>query len=337
MTESDIPTTTSEMLRIRGQDIPVTTTTIQHDSLKFFVENPRIYSVLRKGRDTEPSQEEIQAKLLKMEHVRELIVDIRRDGGLTDPIIVRRGTLEVLEGNSRLAAYRYLAELNPLKWSMIKVRLLPEDVNDTLVLALLGQYHLKGKTAWPPFEKAGFLYRRHMDHNVPVDQLALEVGETKHRVGQLVRVYAFMVRHDQDEKDRWSYYDEYLKSQYIKKVRDDDLDRLVVQKVTTGAISRAVDIRDKLAVICKAPKALKKFKVGDIDFEDAYKAAVEGGADSTPYMKLSKFRRWLATPEAENALARTSNQAHKKIVYELRKLNTIVPRLLKNLDSQDGS
>lgn len=337
MTQNDIPADAGETLRIRGKDIPVTTTTMPHNDLKFFVDNPRLYSVLRKDRDGEPSQDEIEAKLIDMEHVRELIQDIRRDDGLTDPIIVRRGTWEVLEGNSRLAAYRRLAQLDPIKWSTIKVRLLPEDVDDALILALLGQYHLKGKTAWAPFEKAGFLYRRRMDHNISVDRLAQEVGDTKPRVGQLVKVYDFMVRHGQDEKARWSYYDEYLKSRYIKKVRDDDLDRLVVEKISSGAIPRAVDIRDKLAVICKAPRTLKKFKAGHCDFEEAYAAAVEGGADSTPYMKLSKFRQWLATPEAEDALARTRDQTRNRIVFELKKLNTLVPKMLKHLEKQDES
>ena len=138
-------TQNGETLLIRGKEIPVLTTTLRQDTLRFFVDNPRVYSVLRKDGTAEPSQEEIQAKLLDMDHVKELIHDIKRDGGLTDPIIVRDGTLEVLEGNSRLAAYRHLVNLDPIKWGMVKVRLLPEDMDEKLILALLGQYHLKGK------------------------------------------------------------------------------------------------------------------------------------------------------------------------------------------------
>ncbi|MCY4289729.1 MAG: ParB N-terminal domain-containing protein [Aestuariivita sp.] len=336
MTPDNVPSEIHGTLRIRNTDIPVVTTTVSNHCLKFFVENPRIYSILRKDHDAEPSQDEIQAKLIKMEHVKELIQDIRRDGGLTDPIIVGRGTWEVLEGNSRLAAYRRLAELDPIKWDTIKVQLLPEDVDDALVLALLGQYHIRGKTPWPPFEKAGFLYRRHKNHDVSVEQLALEVGETKNRVDQLVRVYQFMVDHDQDEKDRWSYFEEYFKSQHIKKVRDKNLDQLVVQKIATGEIQRAIDIRNKLAVICKSPKSLKKFKDGHGDFDRAYAVAVKSGADSTPYMKLSKFRRWLASTEATDALMETSGETRQKIKFELNKLNKIVPQMLKHLKTKDG-
>ena len=326
-------TQNGETLLIRGKEIPVLTTTLRQDTLRFFVDNPRVYSVLRKDGTAEPSQEEIQAKLLDMDHVKELIHDIKRDGGLTDPIIVRDGTLEVLEGNSRLAAYRHLVNLDPIKWGMIKVRLLPQDMDEKLILALLGQYHLKGKTAWPPFEKAGFLYRRHKTHDIPVDQLALEVGETRQKVAHMVSVYQFMIDSDQDEKARWSYYDEYLKSRFIKKVRNEKIDRLIVEKINSGEIARAVDVRDKLTVICKAPKPLKRFTAGEYDFEEAYDWAVEAGADHTPYAKLAKFRKWLATQETELALGRTGGETRSKIEFELKKLGPVVDSLLKRLSN----
>ena len=320
-----------ETILIRGHEIPVVTTTLLQETLSFFVENPRVYSVLRKNGAAEPGQDEIQAKLLEMEHVRELIQDIKRDGGLTDPLIVRSGTFEVLEGNSRLAAYRHLARLDAIKWGKIKVRLLPEDIDEKLILALLGQYHLKGKTAWPPFEKAGFLYRQHQNHNIPVDQLAREVGETEQKVKHMVQVYQFMVDHDQDEKARWSYYDEYLKSRFIKGVRNEEFDRLIVKKIGSGEIARAVDVRDKLPVICKAPKQLKKFKKGDYSFQEGYEWAVEAGADSTPYAKLSRFRKWLASQETERALAQTGGETRRKMEYELKRLAPVVQKMLKKL------
>lgn len=320
-----------ETILIRGQEIPVIKATLPQETLRFFVENPRIYSVLRKDGVAEPSQDEIQAKLLNMEHVRELIQDIRRDGGLTDPIIVRNGTFEVLEGNSRLAAYRQLAKLDAIKWGKIKVRLLPKNIDEKLVFALLGQYHLKGKTAWPPFEKAGFLYRRHKNHCISTDKLAREVGETKQKVTHMVQVYQFMVDHDQDEKARWSYYDEYLKSRSIKGVRNEEFDQLIVEKIESGEIERAVEVRDKLTVLCKAPKQLKKFKAGKYSFQEGYEFAVEAGADSTPYAKLARFRKWLSLQETEKALVRTNGETRQKLEFELKKLLPLVQKNLNKL------
>ncbi len=103
--------------------------------MKFFTENPRVYSLVRSD-SSEPSQEQIQERLLDMEHVKELIQDVKQNEGLIEPLIVKDGTFEVLEGNSRLAAYRYLAKGDPIKWGRIKCTLLPSDISEALVCFL---------------------------------------------------------------------------------------------------------------------------------------------------------------------------------------------------------
>src|SRR5579884_1719005 len=108
------PAVTNSIL-IRGTEIPAVTLQLEQQKLRFYADNPRVYSVLR-GDGKVPSQEEIQKRLLEMEHVKELIQDIRLNKGLIEPLIVRDGTFEVLEGNSRLAAYRFLAKSDPVKW-----------------------------------------------------------------------------------------------------------------------------------------------------------------------------------------------------------------------------
>lgn len=315
------PLPTGETLLIRGVEIAVETTTLPQTSLRFFVDNPRVYSVLR-GDAREPGQEEIERKLLAMDHVKALIQDIKRDGGLTDPVVVRAGNLEVLEGNSRLAAYRALAKVDPIKWGRMKVRLLPADLDEALIFALLGQYHIRGKKDWAPFEQAGFLYRRSQAHEIHSAQLAQEIGLSKRKVEHLIAVYQFMLDHDEADTARWSYYDEYLKSSAIRKARlaQPGFDVLVVQKVKSGEIARAVDVRDRLPIICAASKSVQKFAMGALDFENSHEHAVEAGADSTPYKKLAKFRQWLANPEVELALGRAQGETRRKIQFELDKL-----------------
>ena len=272
-----------------------------------------------------------------MDHVKALIQDIKRDGGLTDPVVVRAGSLEVLEGNSRLAAYRALAKIDPLKWATIKCKLLPEDLDESLIFALLGQYHIKGKKDWAPFEQAGFLYRRSTVHNIDSVQLAQELGLSKHKVEHLINTYQFMLDHHETDTARWSYYDEYLKSRPIRKVRlgQSSFDALVVEKVKSGEIARAVDIRDRLPVICSAPKVLRKFAKRTHDFEEAYERAVDAGADSTPYKKLATFRKWLAKPEVATALGRTQGETRKKIEFELDRLAGRVKTVRGKLKSKN--
>jgi hypothetical protein len=314
----------SDTLLIRGVNIPVDSANIEQGKLRFFVDNPRIYSILHAD-GVEPAQEDIERRLLDMDHVKALIHDIKRDGGLTDPVIVRAGSLDVLEGNSRLAAYRALARLDPIKWARMKCRLLPADLDEGLIFALLGQYHIKGKKDWAAFEQAGFLYRRSKAHDVDSGKLALEIGLSKQRVEHLINTYQFMIDNDEVTTSKWSYYYEYLKSTKIEKARLKiaNLDKIIVSKIKSGEIGRAEDIRDRLPVICTAPKALQKFGNGT-DFESAYSHAVESGADSTPYKKLASFRQWLVRPEVETALGQAQGETRKKILFELDKLATRV-------------
>lgn len=321
MKKEDTKGAEGETLLIRGVEVPVRTTMLPQADLRFFVDNPRVYSALRND-GGDPSQAAIQRKLLEMDHVKALIQDIKRDGGLTDPVVVRDGKLEVLEGNSRLAAYRALAKSDPIKWGRMKAKVLPAGIDEALVFALLGQYHIKGKKDWAPFEQAGFLYRRSKTQDIDSATLAQEIGLTRAKVEHLVSVYQFMLDHGEVDTARWSYYDEYVKSTKIRKARlaHKGFDDLVVGKIKSGEIARAVDVRDSLPMICSAPKSLQRFATGKDDFESALDHAVKGGADSSPYKRLARFRQWLARMEVEDALGKTQGETRKKVEFELDKL-----------------
>jgi len=107
----------ADSITIKGKEIPVRIGFLLVGDLKFYPDNPRIYSMMSvTGR--EPTQEEVYDKLINMEHVRTLISTIKSNKGLREPIIVK--DYLVLEGNSRLAAYKYLANQDPITWGTIK-------------------------------------------------------------------------------------------------------------------------------------------------------------------------------------------------------------------------
>ena len=321
----------SGTIRIRNEDIPVKTGWIEQSRLKFFVDNPRIYSIVRSdGR--EPEQAEIYAKLRELEHVRVLKEDIRENGGLIDPIIVKDGSLEVLEGNSRLAAYRWLAEnIDPNKWSKIKCTLLPADTDERLIFALLGQYHIKGKKDWVPYEKAGFLHRRFHHHKQDLPTVASELGIRQGEAEHLIKVYDFMILHHEQDRERWSYYDEYLRSKRIKKARDayPDFDANIVAKIRSGEIKRAVDVRDDLPTICVGPaKILKRFAEGKVRFEDAHEASADAGGENGDFKKLKKFRDWIVKSETERDLVDLREKGIRdRIEYELSAIEKRIRKL----------
>jgi len=306
---------------ILGVEVPTTTQLLKQSTLKFYADNPRVYSVVRANGKV-PTQDEIQEQLSQLDHVRELRDDIRRNGGLLEPLIVRDRTLDVLEGNSRLAAYRQLAAKEPIKWAEVKCTVLPADVKESLIFALLGQFHIKGKKDWAPYEQAGFLYRRFKTHNVTAGGLASELGLSAKKVGHLIDTYEFMVEHDEVDINKWSYYDEYLKSNKIKKARNQHpgMDDLVVESIKSGDIERAMDLRDQLPVVCASPVVLKKFAEGKVTLAEAHERAVDSGADSVPYKRATAFRKWITEPEIDTMLASCPGKVRDKLIYELRKI-----------------
>jgi hypothetical protein len=112
------------------------------------------------------------------------------------------------------------------------------------------------------------------------------------------------------------------------------MDQLVVEKIASGEIARAADLRDKLPVICESkPKVLKRFVSGGDTFEEAYERAVESGGDHTPYQKLSKFRKWLARQEVQDGLIAADGTLESQITFELRQLQRLVATLQKKRKS----
>lgn len=322
-----------DVLVLRSKKIPVELADLPQANLKFYLENPRLYTLVREERH-EPTQEEIEETLGRMDHVKQLIRSIKENGGLIDAVIVQGGTNIVLEGNSRLAAYRVLAKQDPIKWGKIKAKVLPESIGESEIFSLLGEYHIIGKKDWAPFEQAGYLYRRHKTHGVAVQDLAKEINIGTKTISHLIDVYQFMLDHRERDVNRWSYYDEYLKSNKIKKARRDhpDLDDLVVVKIRSGEIERAVEVRDDLKKIVEAGgKVLERFAAGKKDFKESVQAALHKGVGEHGVRHLKKFKEWIATGDAQLEIVNLQGETKKECIYELKKIETLVSRLIKRL------
>ena len=317
-------------LTIMGQEVPVKVVTLRHDELRFYPHNPRVYSLLSVD-DKEPSQDEIERCLTQMEHVKQLRQSIMANGGLLDPLLVRAGDNVVLEGNSRLAAYRLLSRGNPVKWAKVKCTLLPDDLTDDRVFALLGEYHIIGRKDWAPFEQAGYLWRRHTKHGAPPDQIEKEVGVSAKAIKHMIDVYSFMVTHGDVDPQRWSYYDEYLKSRKIGDARKylPEIDTIVVSQIRTGEIGKAADIRDKLSRVCSSEqgKTVKRFIAGERSLEKCYEDAVAGGANNALYQKLCRFRTQIKAPDVRREIDKMPTDLRKKCKYELEKIYKRVKEL----------
>lgn len=322
---------TVDTITLGRKEIEVRNGFLPQRDLVFYPENPRIFSIVRAD-GTLPSQELIESRLSDMEHVKRLLQSIRANGGLTDPLIVRDGALQVLEGNSRLAAYRLLAQRDPKKWGSVKVKLLPSDIDEKLVFALLGEYHIVGRQDWQPYEQAGYLYRRVENQQSSESSIARELGLTRARVRNLIAVYRFMVDHEDYNVDRWSYYEEYLRSRPIKKARSQfpALDERFVSSVKSGELTVAREVREKVAKIARGgDRSIKIFLSGEKTLDRAVLSAVDRGVDNTLLSQFKQFRGVVNGKNVLNDLEAMQPEQLDKTIFELKKIQQRLATILK--------
>lgn len=314
----------TENLTIGKKDYVVEICELNQADLMFYTENPRVYSSLNMD-GGDPSQDEIEEHMCNMDHVKQLKVSIESNGGLIDPLIVRDGDFTVLEGNSRLAAYRLLCRTDAITWGKVKCELLPADIDDSAIFALLGQYHIIGRKDWDPFEQANYLYRRHQQTRLPVEYMAQELGISKQKADKMINVITFMIENNDMDKHHWSQYEEYLKNAGIKKYRETnpDLDETIVNAIKTETINEASDMR-KLGDIAKigdkqSKKVMQKISEGEIDIYEGYSQVQDAGKLDDVVRKLKNFRQYINDNTVEKQI-RASDETYKQAQFEIKKI-----------------
>lgn len=308
------------------------------NELLFYEENPRIYSIINSDGNM-PSQEGIEEILTTMDHVKQLKVSIEQNGGIIDPLIVlkKKDSYTVLEGNSRLAAYRILAKKNPSKWKEVKCTVLSEDITDDDIFTLLGQYHLIGRKDWSKFEQASYLFRKKHTSKLDNDILAQSIGLPTPTVVQYLRIYNFMRDHNDLRPDKWSYYDEYLKNRGIKKYRDTSpkIDEIFVAKVKTGEIKQAVDVRNQLGTLAKgtdktAKRLMQELINGKISLDDAHDRYESTGKTGGAYLRVKKVLLTFVDDDFQKKV-KIEAASTRDMAFQLKKIKLIVEKLLRDI------
>lgn len=325
---------------IGKNEYEVIETQLNQDELLFYNKNPRVYSILRSN-GNDPTQADIEAQMKSMEHVKQLRYSIEQNGGLIDPLIVIKMNDEyvVLEGNSRLAAYRILADKDPIKWQKVRANILPDTITEEEIFTLLGQYHLVGRKDWSIFEQAAYLHRQKQASQIETDILAKNVGLTTGKVNSLIRVYEFMYEHDDLRPDRWSYYGEYLKNRGIQKYRETfaTLDDVFVKQVKTGKIKQAIDVRDKLGKMAKATDTTTKRIMKDFieernSLEQGFDRFEASGRSGDSFQQLKRFKDKVTSLEFTKSLKKEAVANKGATLQELRKIRQAVEKLIKEID-----
>ncbi len=261
-----------------GQKIQTRIEEIDIFKLNYWKENPRVNAIIKQNfGDKDISDEDIE-KLLwdKVDSVRDLCQDIKKHGGLIDEIMVK-GNI-VLEGNSRLCAYRHLYkkaeqkndEDEMLKWSYIRARILPEETSNEVLFSILGTWHIKGKTKWDTYEKAAYFKRMNIEYGYSLKDIASSISETEKFVKDHIEAHDLMVKHDVYTLEKFSYFYELVKNKKIKELADKDPSVIpnTIQAIKEDRFKRGEDIRD-LHKVLKDKKAKKEFFEDKVYFNDA--------------------------------------------------------------------
>ena len=325
-------------ITIGKKEYEVSEVQLNQCELLFYEENPRVYSALRADRST-PTQEVIEDKMTSMDHVKQLRLSIEQNGGLIDPLMVvkRNDEYIVLEGNSRLAAYRLLAAKDPVKWQKVRACILPEEITDGDIFTLLGQYNLVGRKDWSVFEHAAYLHRQKESTGIATDILAKNVGLTKGKVDAYLKVYSFMLEHDDLRPDRWSYYEEYLKNRGINKYREThpQMDEVFVRQVKTEQIKQAMDVRTVLGEIAKSKdktsaKIMQDIIQGNMSIYDGHEKFKATGKASNGYQRIKKFHDLIDDDDFQKSLLLEAT-TNKSVAFELKKIQKAVNKLIQDI------
>ena len=311
-------------------------------TLSFWKENPRVNSALKRVfGNTDVPDDKIEEILWKENHVKELFQDILKHGGLIDEILVKDNV--VLEGNSRLCAYRKLHKRSIgqndsdgiKKWASIRARIIPGNTTQEVIFTILGTWHIRGKQQWDTFEKAAYLKRMNDEFGYPIDVIADMISESKSFVENNIAAHDLMVDNNVYDLSKFSYFFEMEKNRKITQffVKEPEVKTQVIKAIINNQLERAEEVRD-LPKILNDKVAKREF----LNDECLLKEALETSKDRNPeyddsfYNQIKKTTRILKDcPVSRIDEIKADN---KKLNY-VKMLHKESERLWKKIDPRN--
>ena len=307
-------------IAIMGEQLPARLVRMEIQQLHFLPDNPRVYAAIREMADfddltADEKQERIYQRLLKERSVQKLIREIDRDGGLQEPVIVRMDHRQVIEGNSRLAAYRKLwDDTGDERWAQIRC-LTVTTLKDDQQTRLLAQTHLLGKAEWSPYAKALLCFRWVEEEGKNIATLAELSSLTIRTITKNVKIIQLMKDNNDDKKSNFSYYDVLVTNRKISATIAERpaLKETLFKKIKDKAFT-AQEMRDRVPTVIQKPKILRKFENG-IALDDAYDRAKISGTQR----RLKRIRDRLDDIEQGDidSLAHNEIRAVRQVVKQI--------------------
>jgi hypothetical protein len=219
-------------ITISGKQIPCRYEKLDIYKLEYYEENPRIGSIIAKNKGS-VDQKFIGEKLWDRDETHKLMGRIKEDGGLIHAILVFDN--KVIEGNTRLCAFRHLHELTKDdKWATIPCQILETEIDKRGLYRLLCNEHIVGKIEWDTYEKGSLLTRMLEEDHMKEEEISeiskLSVGKVKEHIA----AYKLMVRENDNNPKRFSHYVQLVVNAEVRKISKEK-DPTVIKKIV-GAI-----------------------------------------------------------------------------------------------------
>jgi hypothetical protein len=299
--------------------------------VEYYPENPRINYIISRFSKNEITQDLIERELFKLESTRERMKDLEENKGLIDEVYVLKN--QVVEGNTRLCAFRKLSQKYPddKRWKTIKARILQDDVSDEELFHILGIFHIKGKTEWDAYEKAAYIHKMIVVLKKDTDEIAKQLHMHKKNVEAALKAYKVMkekflskskdVDKQNDELRKFSYFDAFYHQKDLVE-RAENTPGFVDTFVTWVKEDRFVNaqgVRD-LPKILNNKRAQKIFSVNEP--ETAYMEAMQILHQDKPgkvdkfYKMFADFSAFLDDAEINKVKEELRENKQKKYVIE---------------------
>jgi hypothetical protein len=338
----------TETITVLGREIAYEIRDINIHSLEYYKENPRINYIISRYSPEKISQEFIEQELLKLASTKERIKDLEENKGLLDEVYVVGN--KVVEGNTRLCAYRRLSRKYPEdpRWTCIKARILKDEVKEEELFYILGIFHIKGKTEWDAYEKAAYIHKMIRALNRNPEEIAKQLGKQKKSINAMLKAYEVMSQQyladsgepmlangAKDELKKYSYFEAFFLQKELAKKAEDTPGFLnqFVEWVREDRFKKAQNVRE-LSKILSNKKACKAFCEGEA--EEAFGEAMHILYEHKPekvdrfYKKIREFRELIAEAKVMKIKEEIKKNKNKK--NELQQCFKDLKRFCRELD-----
>lgn len=212
-------------ITLLGEKIPIKEELKDIFELKFYKENPRIASIIQKEKQkgTEITDDFIDKELWERTGTHEVFRRIEKHGGLIHPIFVYEN--EVIEGNTRLCAYRHLykkaeeEKTDKERWGYINCKILLKKLDKNQIYALLGDEHIVGKIEWNTYEKAMWMKQMVEDEGFSMEEVKMVTGLSEPTIRKYIESYKTMITEEIDDPKKFSHVEQLIGNAEISKIK----------------------------------------------------------------------------------------------------------------------